>query len=209
MTLNFQDLVTRIYNEIPRNPKTALKWAEEGLTLTNRKSDGPMMAKLILCRAHALRECGRYEEAVRDYDTAKKILISHKEAIEAWRTAIGKIDALNQLGRYEEALRTAEKALQFFSRNRLPIWLAKTHANMGNVYHNLGKYPLALKHYRIGYSTLHKERPLDGYVLLFNQASIHLCEGKPEQALDLLDRCRTYFEEQKLSSFLGRTYYNV
>ena len=209
MAVNVQDLVTRIYNEIPRNPKTALKWAEEGLAQTNKQPDGLMIGKLMLCRAHALRECGRYEEAVRDYDRAKKILLSHKEPVEGWRTAIGKIDALNQLGRYREALRTSEKALRFFSRNRLPIWLAKTHANMGNVYHNLGKYSMALKHYRIGYSALHTERPLDGYVLLFNQASIHLCQGKPELALDLLSRCMKYFEEQNLSSFLGRTYYNV
>ena len=87
--------------------------------------------------------------------------------------------------------------------------LARLNANTGNIFHHLGRYSHALKYYQLAHSVLSRERPLDGYVVLFNQATVYLCQGNPEQAFEPLNACRLYFETNDLTSFLARTYYNL
>ena len=164
---------------------------------------------MLLSRAHAFREIGKYHEAIKDYDRAAFIFRKHGEKVEAAKTVIGKMDALDELGKYREALHIAADARQIFRRAKLPLLIARIDVNTGNIYHRVGKYPLALKYYRLAYDVLAEARPLDGYVVLFNEATVHLCQGNPRQAFEPLNQCISFFEKNSLSSFLGRAHYNL
>lgn len=208
-TPDFDTLNARIYDEIARNPRRALQLAERGVSLARNIRSPSSAAKMLHSRAHAFRECGMYREAIRDYERAAKIYRKEGHNFEAWRTTIGKLDGLDQLGKYREALRVARAARRYFRNAGLKIWEAKISANVGNVYQHLDRYPQALEHYKFAHQILSRERPLDGHVALFNQATVYLCSGEPAASLPLLKECRNFFEQENLSSFLGRTHYNL
>lgn len=205
----FESIAAQIYKELPRRPAEALQMAEKGVALARRRPQPGALGRMILCRAHALRECGRYPEALRNYDQAANIYRKEGRKEDASRTTIGKIDALDLMGRYAEALATARSAARYFHRAGMSLLEAKVYANMGNVYQHLDRYQLALKYYRLAYPILARERPLDGHISLFNQAGIHLSKGQPEEALKLLETCRLYFEQERLLHLSGRAQYSL
>lgn len=207
--MQFEAMATRIYKELNRRPGRALKMAEEGVLLARNQPRPGALGRMMLCRAHALRECGRYTEALRDYDQAALVYRKESRHEDAWRTTIGKIDALDLMGRYNEALRVARSAARYFHHHAMSLLEAKVYANMGNVYQHLDRYHLALRYYRLAYPTLAREQPLDGHISLFNQAGIHLSMGEPEEALKLLETCRNFFEEQRLLHLSGRAQYSL
>ena len=199
-------IVSQIYNEVIRNPRKALKMSTKALS----EARNPVArAKLTLARAHCLREVGQYKEAIADYTRAAKLFQKQRMTDESWRTSIGKMDALDQMGRYREALNLADRTAKYFRSSSKPFWEAKIFANTGNIYQHLGQYDQALKFYQKAYPILSNEQPGDGYILRFNQATSYLCSGNPENAVALLKTCQTYFEQEKLSSFLARTHYNL
>jgi len=199
-------IVSQIYNEVISNPRKALKLSTKALSDAR---NAEARAKLTLARAHCLREIGQYKEAVAEYTRAAKLFEKQNMIDESWRTSIGKIDALDQMGRYREALNLAERTAKYFRTSSKPFWEAKIFANAGNIYQHLGQYDQALKYYQKAYPILSNEKPGDGYILRFNQATSYLCSGNPENAVELLKSCRDYFEKQNLSSFLARTHYNI
>lgn len=205
----FETLASQIYRELPRKPLRALRMSEKGIALARRQPQPGALGRMTLCRAHALRECGRYAEALGDYDQAAALYRGEGRTEEAWRTTIGKIDALDLMGRYAEAIRTARSAAHYFHKAGMSLWEAKVYANMGNVYQHLDRYQLALKYYRLAYPVLARERPLDGHIALFNQAGIHLSKGQPEEALKLLESCQLFFEQQHLLHLSGRAQYSL
>ena len=202
-------MAARVYREFTGNPQKALSMAESGAILARRLRNPEGEARMTLARAHSLRECGRLPEALREYDRAARQFRTRNRATEAWRTAIGKMDALDQMGRYGEALKLARRALRYFQRAGYPLWAAKVEANTGNIYQHLDRYTLALHSYQRAYPVLAREQPLDGYILLFNQATTHLCSAKPEAAIGLLESCRLYFETEGQASYVARTHYNL
>jgi tetratricopeptide (TPR) repeat protein len=204
---DYETLSRQIYAELARNPQKALKAAERGVALAKKEKSGIGLARMILSRAHAFREIGAYRKALKNYDLAASAFRRQGEKNEAARTVIGKMDALDQLGRYKEALQIASAARRAF--HRTPELKARLDANTGNIYHRLGKYSSALKYYDLARHVLARERPLDGYVILFNQATIYLCQGNPQAAVNPLNSCISYFEDNQFSSFLGRTHYNL
>lgn len=183
--------------------------AESGILLAGKHKDQEGIARMTLARAHSLRECGRLPEALKEYDRSAVLFRHCRKTTEAWRTAIGKMDALDQMGKYAEALKLARGARRYFQSAGLPLWAAKVEANTGNIYQHLDRYSLALGSYRRAYPVLAREQPLDGYILLFNQATTHLCSGRPEEAIGLLESCRLFFETRGQFSFLARTHYNL
>lgn len=205
----FETLAAQIYRELPRRPARALRMSEKGITLARRQPQPGALGRMTLCRAHALRECGRYAEALGDYDRAAALYRREGKIEEAWRTSIGKIDALDLMGRYGDAIRTARSAARYFQKTGMALWEAKVYANMGNVYQHLDRYQLALKYYRLAYPVLARQRPLDGHIALFNQAGIHLSKGQPEDALKLLETCQSFFEQQHLLHLSGRAQYSL
>lgn len=206
---DFEKLASRVYEELAARPRVALKLANRGVEIARNEKLPTCLAKMTLCRAHALRESGRQSEALRDYERAANLYRQNGEIAEAWRTIIGKIDALDQLGQYAKALREAKSAGQFFKKHHLPIWEAKIYANTGNIYQHLDRYNLALRYYQRAYEVLSSERPLDAHVALFNRANLHLLTGDPDAALTLLEKCRDFFGRENLSHFLGSTHYNL
>jgi CHAT domain-containing protein len=205
----FETLASQIYRELPRRPARALRMAEKGMALARRQPQPGALGRMTLCRAHALRECGRYSEALGDYDRAATLYRREGKTEESWRTTIGKIDVLDLMGRYGDAIRIARSAARYFQKTGLALWEAKVYANMGNVYQHLDRYQLALKYYRLAYPVLARERPLDGNIALFNQAGIHLSKGQPEDALKLLEACQSFFEQQHLLHLSGRAQYSL
>ena len=107
----YEGLAQRVYAELARNPAKALRLAEEGLRLARKSPASRFVARMTLCRAHALRECGRLPEALADYDRAARTYRRHGETVEAWRTAIGKIDALHLSGAYRNPEETYSEPL--------------------------------------------------------------------------------------------------
>lgn len=206
---DYEDLSRKIYSELARSPQKALKMAERGVAASRKDKSEIGQARMILSRAHAFREMGEYKRAVQNYDLASSIFMKQGEKVEAARTIVGKMDALDQLGLYREALRIGSRAHQVFKRANLPILEARIDANTGNIYHRLGRYRKALRYYELAHRRLAQERPLDGYVMLFNQATIYLCQGNPQPALDLLRSCLVYFQSNQLFSFAGRAMYNL
>jgi CHAT domain-containing protein/tetratricopeptide (TPR) repeat protein len=199
-------IVSQIYNEVIRNPRKALKMS----TIALSEAHEPVArAKLTLARAHCLREIGQYKQAIREYTRAAQLFQKQKMIDESWRTSIGKMDALDQMGRYREALSLADRTAKYFRSSLKPFWEAKIFANVGNIYQHLGQYDQALKYYQKAYPILSREKPGDAYILRFNQATSYLCSGNPENAVELLKSCEKYFEQENLSSFLGRTHYNI
>lgn len=209
MGTDFEALAARVYHELAGRPAIALALAEKGLGLARQKGVDSTIARMLLCRAHALRESGRYREALKDYKDSERLYRLAGQPVEAWRTAIGRIDALDQIGEYQTALQIAKSAMHFFRKNGYDIWEAKIHANTGNLYQHLDRYDLALRHYRIASKILSEKSPLDANVARFNEANLRLLTGKPAKALELLADCREYFEREQLPHFLGSTYYNL
>jgi CHAT domain-containing protein/tetratricopeptide (TPR) repeat protein len=206
---DYEQLSRKIYSELGRNPRKALKLAEKEISISRKEKDFQGLARMVLSRAHAFREMGKYREAIHDYDQAASLFRKYGEEIEAARTAIGKMDALDQLGKYSEALKIAKAARRIFRRAKLPLLIARVDVNTGNIYHRTGQYSLALKYYGLAHDVLAKARPLDGYVVLFNQATVFLCQRNPKEAFDPLNKCISFFEQKSLFSFLGRTHYNL
>src|SRR5574338_403325 len=99
-------IVSRIYNEVIRNPRKALKMSTTALS---QASDSVAKAKLTLARAHSLREIGHYKDAIAEYSRAARLFKKQNMIEESWRTSIGKMDALDQMGRYREALNLADR----------------------------------------------------------------------------------------------------
>lgn len=206
---DFARLARRIYKQLAGGPQKALAMAESGIRLAARLGEVEGEARMTLARAHSLRECGRLPEALKEYDRAAMLFRQQQKANEAWRTALGKMDALDQMGRYAEALELARRARRYFQQSGLTLWTAKIEANTGNIYQHLDRYALALESYRRAYPVLAREQPLDGYILLFNQATALLCSARPESAIGLLESCRLFFESQSQFSYLARTHYNL
>jgi CHAT domain-containing protein len=201
--------VRQIYREVVRNPRKALTLADKGLSDAKQQRFPVAIAKMTLARAHSLREIGNYSESLRAYAHAAKLFRQQNMIDESWRTSIGKMDALDQMGRYKDALTLAKHTAKYFKNAGHPFWEAKILANTGNIYQHLDRYDRALHFYKKAYPILSREQPGDGYILLFNQATTHLCAGHPREAIDLLTQCLQYFQEQNLTSFLARTHYNL
>ncbi|HET6268068.1 MAG TPA: tetratricopeptide repeat protein, partial [Acidobacteriota bacterium] len=199
----------KIYAELTRNPARALRMAEKGLALAMKQKDANGLAVMTLCQAHALRESGHFERSLKSYDAAARLFRKTGRGPEAWRTVIGKLDALDQLGHYREAEKAARSAARYFGGAKLPVWQAKIYANLGNIYLHQDRYGPARKYYRLAFSMLRKERPLDGHIALFNEANIHLSTGQPVKATQLLETCRAFFSDNKMTHFLARTHYNL
>lgn len=206
---SFEKLAAQIYRELPRNPGKALRLSRKGISLAKRDSPPGCLAQMTLCRAHAFRECGKFAESLRDYDAAARLFRKDGLIESAYRTVIGKMDALDLSGKYEQALREARRASRYFHRAGLKLWEAKIHQNMGNIFQHTDRYSRALTFYNQAYRALSQERPLDGFIALFNQANIHLSTGNPEQALTLLKQCGNFFERESLSNLQGRVHYNL
>ncbi len=201
--------VRQIYREVVRNPRKALTLSNKGLSIARRQHFPVGVAKMTLARAHCLREIGDYNKSLREYTRAAKLFRQQKMIDESWRTSIGKMDALDQMGRYKEALTLAKRTAKYFKDAGRPFWEAKILANTGNIYQHLDRYDRALHFYKKAYPLLSREQPGDGYILLFNQATTHLCAGHPREAVELLKQCLQYFQDQSLTSFLARTHYNL
>jgi CHAT domain-containing protein len=207
--MNFDAYGQKIYAELTRNPVRALRMAGNGLTLARRQTDLNGLAVMTLCEAHALRECGHFERSLASYDAAARLFRKTGKLPEAWRTVIGKLDALDQLGRYGQAEKAARSAARYFGQAKLNLWQAKIYANLGNIYLHQDRYGPARKYYSLAYSMLRKERPLDGHIAHFNEANIYLSTGQPVKAIQLLETCRHFFSDNKMTHLLARTHYNL
>ena len=125
--------------------KTAEEWFELGLKEKDPKKRieyyskclelDPKNANAWYNKGNALRELGRYEEALRCYDKALEIDL--KDA-SAWNN---KGIALHNLGRHEEALRCFDKALEIDPKYAV-AWY-----NKGAALHKLGRYEEAIRCY--------------------------------------------------------------
>src|SRR5262245_27714578 len=136
-TQNYDNLSRKIYSELARNPNRALTMAETAILAARTDGSREGLAKMVLCRAHAHREIGNYNQSVKDYDRASSLFKENRQKIEAARTTIGKMDALDQLERYSQALRIGALARRIFRQAKLPLFEARVNANSGNIYHHL------------------------------------------------------------------------
>ncbi len=163
---------------------------------------------MTLCRAHALRECGRYAEALGDYDRAAALYRREGKIEEAGaRASARSMRSTSWPLRRRDSNRKISRAL--LPENRHGALGGQSLCQHGERLSASRPLPACLKYYRLAYPVLARQRPLDGHIALFNQAGIHLSKGQPEDALKLLETCQSFFEQQHLLHLSGRAQYSL
>jgi tetratricopeptide (TPR) repeat protein len=207
-------VVERLYDRVVRLARSdvgrtdrlaqAAKWVAEKL-----EDDG--------CRAQSLRAighvrflCGKYREALEQYDAAAKLFRRAGREVDVARTLNGALQSLISLGKYKEALASAHRARLIFERHGVALGLARLDSNVGNILSRQDKFDEALALYDRAYAQLSvKGEPQDVAAVLSNMAVCHINLNDFERALDTYHDARTYCDAHEMPLLVVQADYNI
>lgn len=143
ITTNLMEMVTN-YSAVEEYQKS-IQAAEECIRIYNKQQ---MTEIGIISRAYAFRgdtykKMERYDEALKDYETAYKLILDEAgaDAAQSWKLDIGNVLTLK--GEYAKALPYLEDAIEIFEEFEYPqLWIP--YGYMSTCYRNLGYFEKAL-----------------------------------------------------------------
>jgi tetratricopeptide (TPR) repeat protein len=156
-------------------PRRALPIAARIERLGDLVHDPGISALGALARADALRDQGRYPDALREYDRAGSLYLSVQDDVGWARTRLGSASTRAYTVELGPALEEAEQARTILTRHELWIRLARLESAIGNVLRELGRMDEALEAYAralhaAGRVLNHTERELVAAELHINEA---------------------------------------
>lgn len=161
------------------NYEPVKRWCDKALELL--QLDNHQKKRLLILKAIALLNLGRYEDALKDLESTLKIDPSYPIAYKY------RGEVLTKLGRYDEAITSYDIAIKFFEgdtaedeMNRLATLYFK-----GRSFHSADKNNEALTIYENIY--LSNKADLVGRVLYFDEAEANFALGNYDKAIKSYD----------------------
>ncbi len=160
--------------------------------------DPSLEALGLMTAADALRELGRYPDALREYERAGELYLSIGDEVGWARTRVGSAYTRAATVELGPALEEAERARHVLSSKKLWVRLARLESAMGNLLRELGRTQEALAaHSRAADAarrvTDRAERELVAAEVRINQAAVHQRLDQYEQAERLLRQAARTF----------------
>lgn len=128
------------------NPDTGLKYADELITLAQKKEDIFYQGKGFFCKGINYGSSGNYAAALEAYKTARSFF--DKAKVEKYAANVNNSMAVvyQNLSDYPRALEIYYNNLKYFERLKDSFMVALTCGNIGLVYKYLGQYPQSIKY---------------------------------------------------------------
>ena len=207
-------VVERLYDRVVRLARIDLQRTDrlaQAATWVAEKLDDPgSRAQSLRATGHVRFISGKYNEALKHYDTAVQLFKRAGREVDVARTLNGSLQSLILLGKYKEAHSSARRARLIFERHGVALGLARLDSNVGNILCRQDRFDEALALYERAFEQLSgKGEPPDVAAVLSNMALCHINLNDFEKALQTYHAARTYCDGHDMPLLVVQADYNI